>query len=224
MKAARAGSGVKRPPRPAEDRRAARRNRNGIRTDEELSTVTLDGMNVLVLTTNYGTEQDELNQPVAALREAGARVTVAAQRKEPVLTVVSDRRPGTVVEPDMTFADASAQEYDAVVVPGGTLNADRLRVDDRAQRLVSAFAEAGKPVAAICHGPWLLVDSGVVRDRELTSYPSLRTDLENAGAAWRDKEVVVDTSGGHPLITSRRPGDLEAFSAAIVRALEDRAG
>ncbi|GAA3387585.1 type 1 glutamine amidotransferase domain-containing protein [Streptomyces roseoviridis] len=224
MKAARAGSGVERPPRPAEDRRAARRNRNGIRTDEELSTVTLDGMNVLVLTTNYGTEQDELNQPVAALREAGARVTVAAQRKEPVLTVVSDRRPGTVVEPDMTFADASAQEYDAVVVPGGTLNADRLRVDDRAQRLVSAFAEAGKPVAAICHGPWLLVDSGVVRDRELTSYPSLRTDLENAGAAWRDKEVVVDTSGGHPLITSRRPGDLEAFSAAIVRALEDRAG
>ncbi|MFF5970420.1 type 1 glutamine amidotransferase domain-containing protein [Streptomyces sp. NPDC012769] len=192
-------------------------------TQEELSTVTLDGMNVLVLTTNYGTEQDELNKPVAVLREAGARVTVAAQRKEPVLTVVSDRRPGTVVEPDTTFGDASAQEYDAVVVPGGTLNADRLRTDDQAQRLVSAFAEAGKPVAAVCHGPWLLVNSGVVRDRKLTSYPSLRSDLENAGASWQDEEVVVDTSGGHPLITSRRPGDLEAFSAAIVQALEDRA-
>lgn len=192
-------------------------------TQEELSTVTLDGTKVLVLTTNYGTEQDELNKPVAALREAGARVTVAAQRKEPVLTVVSDRRPGTVVEPDATLGEVSAQEYDAVVVPGGTLNADRLRTDDQAQRLVSAFAEAGKPVAAVCHGPWLLVDSGVVRDRELTSYPSLRSDLENAGAKWRDEEVVVDTSGGHPLITSRRPGDLDAFSAAIVRALEDRA-
>ncbi|MET9954054.1 type 1 glutamine amidotransferase domain-containing protein [Streptomyces sp. NPDC006339] len=188
-----------------------------------MSTVTLDGTKVLVLTTNYGTEQDELNKPVAALREAGARVTVAAQRKEPVLTVVSDRRPGTVVEPDATLGEVSAQEYDAVVVPGGTLNADRLRTDDQAQRLVSAFAEAGKPVAAVCHGPWLLVDSGVVRDRELTSYPSLRSDLENAGAKWRDEEVVVDTSGGHPLITSRRPGDLDAFSAAIVRALEDRA-
>ncbi|MCX4985114.1 type 1 glutamine amidotransferase domain-containing protein [Streptomyces sp. NBC_00572] len=182
-------------------------------------------MSVLVLTTNYGTEQDELNRPVAVLRGAGARVTVAAQRHEPVHTLVSDRRPGADVMPDTTLADVGdAEEYDAVVVPGGTVNADRLRTDDRARHLLAAFAAAGKPVAAICHGPWLLVDSGLARGRELTSYPSLRPDLENAGAGWVDREVVVDTSGGHPLITSRRPRDLDAFSTAIVRTLEGRAG
>ncbi|MFF8378384.1 type 1 glutamine amidotransferase domain-containing protein [Streptomyces sp. NPDC015661] len=179
----------------------------------------LDGEHVLVLTTNYGTEQDELRKPVAVLRENGARVTVAAQKDEAVRTLVSDRRPGAEVRPDTTLAKARPEEYDAVIVPGGTLNADRLRTDADARRLVGAFAEAGKPVAAICHGPWLLVDSGLARDRELTSYPSLRADLENAGGTWLDREVVVDTSGPHPLITSRRPRDLDAFAAAIVRAL-----
>ncbi|MFD3333803.1 type 1 glutamine amidotransferase domain-containing protein [Streptomyces sp. NPDC058700] len=180
----------------------------------------LDGKNVLVLTTNYGTEQDELQKPMAVLREAGARVTVAAQKDEPVQTLVSDRRPGSAVQADTTLTEATADGFDAVVVPGGTLNADQLRTDDDARRLVSAFAEAGKPVAAICHGPWLLVDSGLARDRKLTSYPSLRTDLENAGGEWVDQEVVVDTSGTHPLITSRTPDDLDAFSAAIVDALD----
>ncbi|MFD3728643.1 type 1 glutamine amidotransferase domain-containing protein [Streptomyces sp. NPDC058671] len=180
----------------------------------------LDGKHVLVLTTNYGTEQDELQKPMAVLREAGARVTVAAQKDEPVQTLVSDRRPGSAVQADTTLTEATADGFDAVVVPGGTLNADQLRTDDDARRLVSAFAEAGKPVAAICHGPWLLVDSGLARDRKLTSYPSLRTDLENAGGEWVDQEVVVDTSGTHPLITSRTPDDLDAFSAAIVDALD----
>ncbi|MEU2119945.1 type 1 glutamine amidotransferase domain-containing protein [Streptomyces sp. NPDC016459] len=180
----------------------------------------LDGKNVLVLTTNYGTEQDELEKPIAVLREAGARVTVAAQKDEPVQTLVSDRRPGSAVQADTTLTQATADGFDAVVVPGGTLNADQLRTDDDARRLVSAFAEAGKPVAAICHGPWLLVDSGLARDRKLTSYPSLRPDLENAGGEWVDQEVVVDTSGAHPLITSRTPDDLDAFSAAIVDALD----
>ncbi|MFB7866109.1 DJ-1/PfpI/YhbO family deglycase/protease [Streptomyces sp. NPDC056069] len=188
--------------------------------------MTLDGTNILFLTMNYGTEQDELRMPMAHLREAGARVTVAARRHEPVLTLVSDRRPGVVVEPDTTFAEAAAEEYDAVVVPGGTVNADRLRTEVTAQRLVSAFADAGKLVASICHGPWLLLESGVVGGRDVTSYPSLRTDLENAGASWHDRQVVVDRSGGHPLITSRRPADLDAFAAAIVDALEEstRAG
>jgi len=185
--------------------------------------VTLDGTNVLVLTSNYGTEQDELMHPMTVLREAGARVTVAAPEGDPVQTLVSDRRPGAVVTPDTTLAEVSADAYDAVVLPGGTLNADQLRTDERAQSLVAAFAEDGRPVAGICHGPWLLVESGVVKGRELTSYPSLRTDLENAGGQWKDQEVVVDTSGGHPLITSRRPSDLDAFVKAIVQTLEGRA-
>ncbi|WP_406864487.1 type 1 glutamine amidotransferase domain-containing protein [Streptomyces sp. HUAS MG47] len=183
--------------------------------------MSLDGKHVLVLTTNYGTEEHELNHPVAVLRDAGAAVTVAALRDEPVLTLLSDRRLGSAYAPDTTLAEATADAYDAVVVPGGTVNADRLRTDADAQRLVSAFAGAGKPVAAICHGPWLLVEAGIVRDRQLTSYPSLRSDLENAGGSWRDREVVVDDSGRHPLITSRRPDDLEAFSAAIVRVLSE---
>ncbi|MFF0483263.1 type 1 glutamine amidotransferase domain-containing protein [Streptomyces sp. NPDC004435] len=180
----------------------------------------LDGRSVLVLTTNYGTEQDELRKPVAVLRENGARVTVAAQKDEPVQTLVSDRRPGAEIPPGTTLAEATADGFDAVIVPGGTVNADHLRTDADARRLVTAFAEAGKPVAAICHGPWLLVDSGLAEGRELTSYPSLRPDLENAGGTWLDREVVVDTAGGHPLITSRRPGDLDAFSAAIIRCLD----
>ncbi|MFF5427939.1 MULTISPECIES: type 1 glutamine amidotransferase domain-containing protein [unclassified Streptomyces] len=183
--------------------------------------MTLDGKNVLILTTNYGTEQDELTKPATVLREAGARVTVAAQKDEPVRTLVSDRDPGETVRPDTTLEKVSADDFDAVVVPGGTLNADTLRTDEDARRIVSAVAGAGKPVAAVCHGPWLLVDSGLARDRDLTSYPSLRPDLENAGARWTDREVVVDTSGGHTLITSRKPDDLDAFSAAIVDALEN---
>ncbi|WP_137991332.1 DJ-1/PfpI/YhbO family deglycase/protease [Streptomyces vilmorinianum] len=181
--------------------------------------MSLDGKHVLVLTTNYGTEQDELRKPVAALREAGARVTVAARKAEPIVTLVSDRRPGEVVRPDTTYGEVSPDRFDAVVVPGGTVNADRLRVDTTAQRLLAAFAEAGKPVAAICHGPWLLIDSGLVAGKEVTSYPSVRTDLTNAGGTWVDRAVVVDASGAFPLITSRRPSDVGPFSEAIAEAL-----
>ncbi|MFB7373577.1 DJ-1/PfpI/YhbO family deglycase/protease [Streptomyces sp. NPDC056222] len=181
--------------------------------------MSLDGKHVLVLTTNYGTEQDELKKPVAALREAGARVTVAARKAEPVHTLVSDRRPGDVVQPDATYGELSADGFDAVVVPGGTVNADRLRVDPAAQRLLSAFAKTGKTVAAICHGPWLLVECGLVPGKEVTSYPSIRTDLVNAGGTWVDREVVVDTSGGFRLITSRRPADARRFAEAILEAL-----
>ncbi|MFE1348725.1 DJ-1/PfpI family protein, partial [Streptomyces sp. NPDC058757] len=123
----------------------------------------LEGRHVLVLTTNYGTEEKELREPVAALRKAGARVTVAAQEEKPVQTLVSDREPGAEVRPDARLADVEPGGFDAVVVPGGTVNADTLRTDEDARRLVTAFAEAGKPVASICHGPWLLADAGVVR-------------------------------------------------------------
>ncbi|WP_282693935.1 type 1 glutamine amidotransferase domain-containing protein [Streptomyces sp. CC208A] len=182
----------------------------------------LDGRRVLVLTTNYGTDERELRKPVEALREAGARVTVAAQEEKPVRTLVSDREPGAEIAPDTVIADVEADEFDAVVVPGGTVNADTLRTDEDARRLVTAFAEAGKPVAAICHGPWLLADAGLVTDREVTSYPSLRQDLSRAGGSWIDRKVVVDTDGGFPLITSRRPGDLDAFSSALVQAVQAR--
>ncbi|WP_374105428.1 type 1 glutamine amidotransferase domain-containing protein [Streptomyces sp. ISL-36] len=184
--------------------------------------MSLEGKNVLVITTNYGTEQEELKKPVAALREAGARVTVAARKPEQIRTLVSDEKPGEAVRPDTTYAEVSADRYDAVIVPGGTINADHLRIDTTAQRLVSDFAEAGKTVAAICHGPWLLVDSGLVRDRELTSYPTLRTDVTNAGGNWVDRNVVIDESGGYRLITSRKPADLQPFSEAIIEALSAR--
>ncbi|MFG2331129.1 type 1 glutamine amidotransferase domain-containing protein [Streptomyces sp. NPDC048604] len=179
----------------------------------------LDGRNVLVVTTNHGTEQVELLKPVAALRAAGARVTVAARTGDDVETVVSDREPGERIRPDATFAEVSAADYDAVIVPGGTVNADRLRIDRNAQRLVADFAGAGKIVAAVCHGPWILVDSGLAQGRELTSYPTLRADLSNAGGTWVDREVVVDDAGGYRLITSRRPRDLDRFTAAIAEAL-----
>ncbi|MGW5334408.1 type 1 glutamine amidotransferase domain-containing protein [Streptomyces bauhiniae] len=180
----------------------------------------LDGKSVLVLTTNYGTEQDELTKPVAALRDAGARVVIAAQKPEAIATLVLDKDPGDKVEPDTTLAEATSDGYDAVVVPGGTLNADQLRIDEDAQRLVTAFAREGKPVASVCHGPWLLVNSELTEGRDMTSYQTLMEDLVNAGANWTDQEVVVDTGGGHTLITSRNPGDLDAFSSAIIRSLE----
>ncbi|MFF8278430.1 DJ-1/PfpI/YhbO family deglycase/protease [Streptomyces lateritius] len=184
--------------------------------------MSLDGKNVLVITTNYGTEQEELKKPVAALREAGARVTVAAKKPERIRTLVSDERPGEAIRPETTYAEVSADRYDAVIVPGGTINADHLRVDTTAQRLLADFAKAGKTVAAICHGPWLLIDSGLARDRELTSYPTLRTDVTNAGGTWVDRNVVIDESGGYRLITSRKPSDLQPFSEAIVESLSAR--
>ena len=118
-----------------------------------------------------------------------------------------------------TVADADVSAYDGLVLPGGVVNPDALRTDAAAVALVKAFVDAGKPVAAVCHAPWTLVEAGVVRDRRVTSWPSLQTDLRNAGAQWVDEQVVVDTSGAGPLITSRNPDDLPAFNDALVKAL-----
>ncbi|GAA3341850.1 type 1 glutamine amidotransferase domain-containing protein [Curtobacterium pusillum] len=175
----------------------------------------LDGKNVLVIATNYGVEQDEIVVPTEQLRERGASVTVAAQDTDPIQTLVGDKDPGKTLDPDTTIATASAGEFDALVVPGGTINADNLRTDQQAVALVKAFADVGKPVAAICHGPWALVEAGVLTGKTITSYPSLQTDVRNAGAEWVDQEVQVD--GG--LITSRNPHDLPAFVDAIEKAL-----
>ena len=176
---------------------------------------TLDGKNVLVISTNYGVEQDEIVVPIEQLRQRGAAVTVAAQQSDAIQTLVGDKDPGKTVDPDTTLATVSAGDFDALVVPGGTINADTLRTDKRAVEIVSAFVADGKPVAAICHGPWTLVEAGVLSGKTITSYPSLQTDIRNAGAEWVDQEVQVD--GG--FITSRNPGDLPAFVDAIEHAL-----
>ncbi|WP_028048261.1 type 1 glutamine amidotransferase domain-containing protein [Cellulomonas sp. URHD0024] len=183
----------------------------------------LTGHTVLVLVTTYGVEQDELVVPVDRLRADGATVVVAADSAEPVQTLVSDQDPGQRVTPDATFGDVQADDFDALLLPGGTINADNLRLQAQAVELVRSFAGAGKPIAAICHGPWALIEAGVVRDRSLTSYASLQTDLRNAGASWTDEPVVTDHTGGFPLVTSRNPGDLDDFVPAVAKAVVARA-
>ncbi|MEV0848412.1 type 1 glutamine amidotransferase domain-containing protein [Streptomyces sp. NPDC049954] len=180
----------------------------------------LSGHRVLALVTNYGVEQDELVVPVEHLRKAGAQVTVAAVKDEPVRTLVSDEDPGTTVRPDTTITDVDAAAYELLLIPGGTLNADSLRLDQDALGVVRSFASAGRPIAAICHGPWALVEAGLVEGKTLTSYPSLRTDIRNAGAKdWVDRSVVTDTAGGYTLVTSRNPGDLDDFLGEVDKAL-----
>ncbi|MFF3567759.1 type 1 glutamine amidotransferase domain-containing protein [Nocardia jiangxiensis] len=174
--------------------------------------------NILVITSNTGVERDELLLPLQRLRERGARAVHAAPDKARVQTFVHDTDKDVTVDPDIDLSAASADDYDAVVIPGGTVNADKLRVRPEAVELVRAFAAAGKPVAAICHGPWLLVEAGLVDGQALTSYFSLRTDILNAGGRWTDQKVVHSCVDGHTLITSRNPGDLEAFSAAVAGA------
>jgi protease I len=183
-----------------------------------MSETTLSGYRVLAIATNYGVEQDELVVPVDHLRERGATVTVAATSTDPIQTLVGDKDPGTVVRPDTTFGEAGS-DFDLLLIPGGTVNADALRLESGAIDIVRSFASSGRPVAAICHGPWALVEAGVVEGRTVTSYPSLQTDLRNAGAAWVDRSVAVDDDGPFTLVTSRTPDDLGDFLPAVEKAL-----
>ncbi|WP_439680573.1 type 1 glutamine amidotransferase domain-containing protein [Embleya sp. MST-111070] len=170
---------------------------------------------VLAIVTNYGVEQDELVVPVRELRESGAEVAIAAPSAEPIRTLVSDKDPGVAVEPTLVLTDVDPAGYDLLLVPGGTLNADSLRLNDTALAIVRSFTTSGRPVAAICHGPWLLVEADVVRDRTLTSYPSVATDIRNAGGRWLDESVVRDDTGDFVMITSRNPGDIKDFLGQI---------
>ncbi|KQO63692.1 type 1 glutamine amidotransferase domain-containing protein [Curtobacterium sp. Leaf261] len=179
----------------------------------------LTGSKILVIATNYGVEQDEIVVPVHDLADRGATITVAATTTDPIQTLVGDKDPGKTVTPDILLDEADAGDYDAIVVPGGTINADSIRREPGAIALVAAFADAGKPIAAICHGPWLLIESGVLPGRTITSFPSLQTDVRNAGAEWVDREVEVDDSTGSTIITSRNPDDLPAFVDAVSGAL-----
>ncbi|WP_018654364.1 DJ-1/PfpI/YhbO family deglycase/protease [Actinomadura flavalba] len=179
----------------------------------------LSGRRVLAIVTNYGVEQDELVVPLEHLRDDGATVDVAAVSSDPIETLVGDKDPGRKVAPDLTLDDVDPSGYDLLLVPGGTLNADTLRTEDKAVEIVRSFASSGRPVAAICHGPWALVEAGTLPGKTLTSYPSLETDIRNSGATWVDKPVVSDDTSGWTLISSRNPGDLDDFLREIDRAL-----
>jgi protease I len=173
----------------------------------------LNGRRVAVLATD-GFEQAELTEPVKALRQSGAEVDIVSL-KSGEIQGMQHKEKGDKVRVDRTLDKARPEDYAALVLPGGVANPDELRMDARAIRFVRHFADAGKPIAAICHGPWTLIEADAVRGKQMTSWPSLKTDLKNAGAQWVDREVVVD----HGLVTSRKPDDLPAFCAKLIEAI-----
>jgi protease I len=175
----------------------------------------LKGKKVAILVA-HGFEQVELTEPRKALEEAGAETHIVSPVDGKVKGWEKDHW-GDEFDVDVPLEQARAADYDALVLPGGQMNPDNLRVQEKAVSFTRAFVEAGKPVAAICHGPWVLVEADVVRGRRVTSYPSIRTDLKNAGAEWVDEEVVVDAG----LVTSRRPSDLPAFNRKTIEEIAE---
>jgi protease I len=170
----------------------------------------LTGKTIAILVEN-GFEQVELTEPRKALEQAGARTEVVSPQKGKVKGW-NHKEWGDELPVDVRLDDADPTRYDGLLLPGGVMNPDKLRINEKAVRFVRAFFEEGKPVAAICHAPWTLIDAGVVRGRRLTSYPTLKTDLENAGADWVNEEVVVDSG----LVTSRKPDDIPAFNEKMI--------
>ncbi len=177
----------------------------------------LKGTRVAFLVSNEGIEQVELTDPWQAVEDAGGLPELIAP-KPGTAKAVNHLDPGDNFDVDLTTQEANPADYAAAVLPGGVANPDQLRMDEPAVAFVKAMFDSGKPVAAICHGPWTLVEAGVIRDRTLTSWPSLKTDITNAGGHWVDKEVMVCASERSPntLVTSRKPDDLPAFCRAIV--------
>lgn len=172
------------------------------------------GKTVLIMATD-GFEESELFGPREILMNRGAEVRLASPSLAPIQATVFDD-PGKVIRPDLTIAEARSEDFDALLLPGGVRNPDALRTNAEAIALIRAFAEAGKPIAAICHGPWLLVEADVLRGRTATAWPSIRTDLRNAGAIVVDEPAVTDGN----IVTSRKPEDVEAFTEALIAIIE----
>jgi protease I len=179
----------------------------------------LDGLKIAALLTD-GYEPSELTEPMRALREAGAEVVIVSNHDG----TIKGKKEQDTATVDLTLDRARPDDFGGLLLPGGVKNPDIMRQDERAVRFVRSFFDAGKPIAAICHAPWMLVEADVVRGRRLTSYPSLKTDLRNAGAEWVDEAVVTDQG----LVTSRTPDDIPAFNAKMIEefaeGIHERAG
>jgi protease I len=182
---------------------------------QSLNGKSLSGKKVAILVED-GFEQIELTSPKEALEEAGAKTQIISPKRDKVKSWEHTQW-GKEFPVDVSLDKANANEYDALLLPGGVMNPDKLRTSTQAVQFVRSFFDQGKPVAAICHGPWLLVEADVVNGRKVTSYPSIQTDLKNAGANWVDQEVVVD----HGLVTSRKPDDLPAFNRKMVEEIAE---
>lgn len=181
-----------------------------------MASAPLTGRKIAFLTAQIGVEKVELTAPWQAVVEAGGEPVHLAPDVGDVQSMVGDVDKDDVFQATAAIEHASARDFDALILPGGTVNADKVRADAASVALVTAFAEAGKPIAAICHGPWALVEAAVLPGKALTSFPSLRTDIVNAGGTWVDETVFHCPANGWDLITSRNPDDLDAFTSTLV--------
>ena len=179
--------------------------------------MTLEGKKIAILIAPRGTEEPEFTQPKAAVEQAGGTVTVISLEAGEAQAVNNDLDPGATFPVDKAIGEVSSKDFDALVIPGGSVGADKLRGSKEVVAFVRAFFDQSKPVAAICHAPWTLVEADVVKGRTLTSFPTLQTDIRNAGGTWIDQEVVVDKG----LVTSRNPKDLPAFCAKLIEEISE---
>jgi protease I len=175
----------------------------------------LNGKKVAILVAN-GFEQVEMTEPKKALEEAGAQTFIVSPEKTQVKGW-NHTEWGDKFEVDVNLEDADPNDYDALLLPGGVMNPDHLRMNPKAVKFVRSFVDEGKPIAAICHGPWTLIEAGAVKSRRMTSYPSIKTDLRNAGAEWVDEQVVTDNG----IVTSRKPDDIPAFNQKMIEEFKE---